>query len=290
MLTKCPNPECGQSYKVKPEYLGQQARCKKCQNVFQVEQHFRDQPLIELPAEEEESAPEQDSSREGKRRSSKEIMRERIQKVSEQVNGLQPSLLAAYKRQENESNTRLLIDMILQRALGYEITDIKAEQRIEGRRADYVLSVKTEDKLVVEVKKIGMPLRGAQIFQASGYAAFAGIPWVVLTNGLVWQLFHISTGEKIASTLVFTIDLKDGLDEEEAEYFYLISKSGISRKNLLDRLWRKMSTLCYDNIVAAILSDEVISKLRALLNKQSGANVRHEDVRSAIENNIFQLS
>ena len=90
--------------------------------------------------------------------------------------------------------------------------------------------------------------------------------------------------------MVFTIDLKDGLDDEEAEYFYLISKWGISRKGLLDRLWRKMSTLCYDNIVAAILSDEVISKLRVLLNKQSGGNVKDEDVRLAIENNIFQLN
>ena len=113
MLTRCPNEECGQTYKIKPEFIGQRARCKRCQNVFLVEHYFRNQELIDLPVEDETEEEQSEKSERGTgRRSSKEIMRDRINVISDHVNDILPSLLTAHKRQENESNTRLLIDMI----------------------------------------------------------------------------------------------------------------------------------------------------------------------------------
>lgn len=290
MLTRCPNENCLQTYRVLSSHIGQSARCKRCQRVFQIEEYVKPSELLNLPIEESSEEGEAESNAgKGKRRSSKEIMAEKISFISDEINKIIPALQTSLKRQENESDTRLIIDRILQKALGYDIEDIKTEQRIEGRRADYVLTIGNEDKIIGEVKKIGMPLRDTQIFQASSYAAFSGIPWVFLTNGLVWQLYHISTGEKIETDLVFTVDLKDGLDETEAEHFYLISKAGMARKGLLDKLWRKMSTLCNENIVATVLTDDVVSKIRAVLNKRSAANVSDDDVRGALENILYQL-
>ena len=62
---------------------------------------------------------------------------------------------------------------MLQNILGYKIEDIKTEQKIEGRKADYVLSVKNEDVIVMEAKKIGMSLRDRHIFQATSYGAYS---------------------------------------------------------------------------------------------------------------------
>ena len=217
-------------------------------------------------------------------------MEDHIKDIRAAVEKFLPRLSAALERQENESDTRLLITKMLQKVLGYNLEDIKTEQKVEGRRADYVISFNNEDVLVIEAKKIGMALRDRQIFQATSYGAYSGIKWAILTNAVVWQLYHISTVEKVETDLVFTIDLRDGIDSEEAHYFYLISKTGMSRKNLLDKLWQKISALCYDNIISAILTEDVISKIRMSLTKQTGCRLTNDELRSAIEENIFQLT
>jgi len=38
--------------------------------------------------------------------------------------------------------------------LGYSINEIKTEQRIQGRRADYILSVGNSGEIVVEAKLV----------------------------------------------------------------------------------------------------------------------------------------
>jgi predicted type IV restriction endonuclease len=289
MFTICTNGDCNQKYKIKPEMLGVMARCKKCNNIFNIEEHVQRSKILDLEPPEEETPKEESSELDKQRRSPKEVMEEYIDRIKKEVNEIIPRLNLSYEKKDNESDTRLLINKMLQNILGYKIEDIKTEQKIEGRRADYVLSVKNKDVIVIEAKKIGMSLRDRQIFQATSYGAYSGIKWALLTNALVWQLYHISTGDKIETDLIFTIDLMDGLDDEEAQCFYLISKHGMSRKNILDNLWRKISTLCNDNIVSAILTDEVIAKIRTTLKKQTGYSVTDDELRAAIEENILQL-
>ena len=292
MHTKCPNTECGQEYKIKSEMVGVMARCRKCNSVFEI-QPFEKIVIIDLGEDEfnDENANDDAGDEKKGRRSSQEIIQEKIEDIRIAVNEMMPLLNNALERKENESDTRLILNKMLQKVLGYSIEDMKTEQKIEGRKADYVLSIKGEDSLVIEAKRIGANLREQQIFQATSYGAQSGIKWVILTNAVVWQLYHISTGDKIETDLVFTIELRDGLDDEEAYFFYLISKDGMSRKNLLMNLWQKISTLCYDNIVTAILSEDVISKIRTTLTKQTGFNkVANDDIRNVIEENIFQLT
>lgn len=290
MYTKCSNEECGQKYKVKSEMKGSMGRCKKCNNVFEIKEHVEPPKIIDLDMvgdEHQEYTPE---DKKEKRKSPKEVMEEYIVNIKQEVGSFLPRLNASLERQDNESDTRLLINKMLQKILGYELEDIKTEQKIEGRRADYVLTIKDKDIMIIEAKRIGMALREKQIFQATSYGAYAGIKWALLTNAVVWQLYHISTGDKIETDLIFTIDLRDGLDDDEANCFYLISKPGMYRKGLLDNLWQKISTLCYDNIVGAILTEDVISKIRITLSKQTGYKVTNDELRTAIEENIFQLA
>lgn len=289
MYTICTNDECCQEYRIKPDLLGSKARCKRCNKIFSIEEHIRQPLIIELGGDEEETQEEEAPVEKKKKKSAKEVMEEHMQNIQESINNIMPRLNLSLERKDNESDTRLIIDQMLQNILGYKIEDIKTEQRIEGRRADYVLSIKDRDVIVIEAKRMGMNLREQQTFQATSYGAHSGIKWVILTNGVVWQLYHISTGDKIETDLVFTIELRDGLDEEEAYFFYLISKHGMSRKNLLRNLWKKISTLCYENIVSAILNEDVMSKIRTVLIKQTGFKVTNDEVRNVIENNIFQL-
>jgi predicted type IV restriction endonuclease len=288
IFTKCPNEECSQKYKIKSALLGQQARCKRCSTVFEIEEHVRKPVIIDL-GDDEESEPVEKGAKK-KRRSRQEVMEEHIENIQRKVNDFIPRLEVSLENNENESDTRLLINKMLQQVLGYKLEDIKTEQNVEGRRADYVLSVNNKESLVIEAKKIGMALRDRQIFQATSYGAYSGINWVILTNAMVWQLYHIATEGGIKTDLVFNIDLRDGLDDEEAQHFYLISKHGMSRKGLIDKVWQKISALCYDNIVTAIFTDDVISKIRTTLSKQTGCRLNNEELRDALEENILQLN
>ncbi|MFZ7128324.1 MAG: type I restriction enzyme HsdR N-terminal domain-containing protein [Desulfobacterales bacterium] len=290
IFTKCTNEECGQKYKIKAVLLGQVARCKKCSTVFKIEEFTPPSKIIELGDGQDDSQGGQAPGGNKTRRSPQEVMQEHIDGISSAVEGFLPRLAASLNNQDNESDTRLLINQMLQDILGYRLEDIKTEQKIGGRRADYVLSINNEDALVIEAKKIGMALRDNQIFQASAYAAYSGMKWVVLTNALVWQLYHVSMNERVKTDLVFSIDLMDGLDDTEAWNLYLISKNGMSRKNVLEKAWQKISALCYDNIVEAILTDGVITRIRTTLCKLTGCQLRDEEVRQTIEENIFQLS
>ena len=67
-----------------------------------------------------------------------------------------PALLAAIESSANESNTRMILDRFFIDVLDYDIDEVKAEQNIQGRRADYVLSSNGNDVIVVEAKKAGM--------------------------------------------------------------------------------------------------------------------------------------
>lgn len=290
IFTKCANEDCGQKYRIKSVLLGQTARCKKCNTVFQIAEYTPPSKIIELGADDDDDTESQGNGAKKTRRSPTEVMEEQIEEIKSAVNEFLPRLDASLHNQDNESDTRLLIDKMLQDILGFRIEDIRTEQRIEGRRADYVLQLNNQDALVVEAKRIGVALRENQIFQASAYAAYSGLKWVVLTNALVWQLYHVSTNDRVTTELVFTIDLKDGLDDDEAFNFYLISKNGLSRKNLLDKAWQKISALCYDNIVEAILTDGVITRIRTTLSKATSCPLNDSEVRQTIEENIFQLS
>lgn len=49
------------------------------------------------------------------------------------------------------------------------------------------------------------------------------------------------------------------------------------------------SYLSTDNLINAILTDGVVSKLRTTLTKETGCTLTNEDVRIALENDLFQL-
>lgn len=193
------------------------------------------------------------------------------------------------KTQENETKTRMVLDRIFQEVLGYHMENINPEQDVQGRRADYVLSVDGKNVLVVEVKRAGMPLRDRQIFQATAYGAYAGIRWALLTNLMEWQLYRVSTHERVEAHLVFTVNLRNGLSMDSAYHLALISYDGFRQKDGLEKLYRKINVLSYESLVVALLHQKVVGRIRAILSHQAGQDLTHEEVRTAIERNVLHL-
>lgn len=299
MRTICINPECGQKYNnISQEMIGKIARCKRCTTLFTVEEYIEPAKELAFVLEEdsEDSSQEQEDTAEGqtegkKKRTSQEIINAKIQEIKQSVKSCIPLLMQLLQNNANETETRHGIEVILKEVLGYDlVSDIRKEVPIKGLKADYVAKIKDTNAIAIEAKKIGICLTKSHVYQATNYGALAGIKWVVLTNGLVWQLYRISQGEQYEHHLIFTIDLLDGLDDDEAEFFYLISRHGMCRKNLLENRWQKIRALGSASLISVLLNEDVIAKIRSTLAKETGYKATNEELRQALEDNILQLS
>lgn len=224
-----------------------------------------------------------------KRRSPKQVFSEKATLLKEGLNIFLPQIQSAVDKKINESNTRMILDKIFMDVFGYDIEEIKAEQKIQGRRADYVLTVEGIDAVVVEAKKAGMPLRAKQIFQATSYGAYSGIRWALLTNLITWQVYHISTQDKVEANMVFSIDLLPDIRQEEAEILALISRYGMQRKGLLEKKCNEVRALSHENVIRAIITEDVINKIRLIIKRDTGCNIDNEQIQNVVEE-ILQVS
>jgi stress response protein SCP2 len=195
-----------------------------------------------------------------------------------------PKINAAVESAVNESNTRMILDRFFIDVLDYDIDEVKAEQNVQGRRADYVLSANGNDVIVVEAKKAGMALRDKQIFQATSYGAYSGIRWALLTNLLEWQLYRVSTLEKVEADLIFAIKLSPAISQQDAEKLALISRVFMNHKNNeLEKMWRECNALSNEIVGGILLTDDVISKVRNIIKRDSDCNVTNDQVRTVVE-------
>ncbi len=216
------------------------------------------------------------------RKSPKDVIQENIKYIKNSLIEIKSTIDNAIENKYNESDTRMIIDKIFIDSLGYSIEELKTEQRIQGRRADYILSVNNIDYIVVEAKKAGMTLREKQVFQATSYGAYSGIKWALLTNLNQWQLYYINSGDKIEPELVFCIDL-DVIRDEDVEMLFKISKNGILRKGLLDKVREKNRALSQANIISTLLTDNVLDKIRTTINKDSSYKVSNQELQNVLE-------
>ncbi len=218
-----------------------------------------------------------------KRRTAKQIWDEKVAELQQTLKQFIPQIQAAAEQQVNESNTRMILDRMLTDALGYAMTDIKAEQAIQGRRADYVLRVDNQDLLVCESKRAGLPLKDRHVFQAISYGAYSGIRWALLTNLVSWRVYHIATQDRVTANLVFTVNLLPDMRLEDCERLLLISRYGMTRKGLLAKVWNEVNALTHENMIRAILTDDVINKIRLVIKRDTGCGFDNDTVRHVLE-------
>lgn len=217
------------------------------------------------------------------RRSLKQILQEHSQLLKCNLEPFLPQIKSAINQELNESNTRMILDKIFMDVFGYSIEEIKAEQKIQGRSADYVLSINDVDAVVVEAKKAGMPLRHKQIFQATSYGAYSGIKWVLLTNLVTWQLYHISTQDRVDANLVFSIDVLPNANQDDLERLVFISRYWMEQKSALDKLYNEIKALSYESIIGAIITEDVINKIRLVIKRDTGCDIDNAVIQNTVE-------
>jgi hypothetical protein len=194
-----------------------------------------------------------------------------------------PYLLQAQEQTLNEADTVQRIVKVLEEALGYDgMTEISRESVVKRKYVDLSVKVDGAVKFLVEVKAAGTTLRDRHTDQARSYAAEGNIPWVVLTNGVAWNLYHLTFEEGIEADLVFEVDLAKDPFEQAADQLAILHRESI-RRGLHEELWRRKSALSPQSIGRALFNESVVKMIRREIRRSEGITIDQEHLVSALK-------
>ncbi len=160
------------------------------------------------------------------------------------IENLRRKLPRHKKTSMKEYPTRtIFVDPLLE-ALGWDVRDpdeIELEYpTLDGKSVDYAAKINKKPVLFIEAKALGDPLVDVKaITQVVGYAANAGVEWCILTNGIIYKVYHSTEKAAAPDKLLFEISL----DPKDTE--------GVSVQQIAEQLFR----FSYDSMAKGVLDE-----------------------------------
>lgn len=219
------------------------------------------------------------------------IPRKVIDRFTKQLGTYQKVLQNAKDRDVNESDTVTIITDILAGVFGFDkYTEVTSEQAIRGTFCD--LAVKLDDKInyLIEVKAIGLDLKENHLRQAVNYGANHGIDWVVLTNGVQWEIYRLRFERPIAHDLVCSFNILElnPRQKDDQARLYLLCKEGIS-KEAIEEFHQQVQLVNKFIIGAMLLTEPVINVIRREMRKMAdGVKVTSEDIERVLVSDVLK--
>lgn len=167
--------------------------------------------------------------------------------------------------------------------MGYDgLTEISREQQIKDRYADLAIKIDGVVKFLIEAKAAGVVLRDRYIEQAQRYASEGNIRWVVLTNGLVWHLYHLSFEEGIEYERAFSVDLSADPLDKVSDLLSLLHRKAIT-KGELQVYWEKRVALSAKSVGRVLFFEDTLRLMRREIKRLDGILIDEEDLGAAIQ-------
>jgi hypothetical protein len=212
-------------------------------------------------------------------------------RLARSIGKFQQVLKTARDRDVNESDTVSIIKDMLTEVFGYDkYLDITSEFAIRGTYCDLAIKIDSKVEYLIETKAIGLELKESHLRQVIEYGANTGAQWVILSNGLVWQVYKIRFEKPIDRDLVceFSFDELDSKNEEHLEKLFIICKEGLA-KAAREEFHEKVLTVNRFLLGALVLGDEVVTIIRRELRKLSaGVFVTSEEILKVLSNEVLK--
>ncbi|WP_424533801.1 type I restriction enzyme HsdR N-terminal domain-containing protein [Sphaerisporangium viridialbum] len=192
-------------------------------------------------------------------------------------------------RDANEGDTRLLVTDFLCDGLGYDkYEELTTEYQVKGEFADYGIRIDKQLVAFIEVKRCTQKLGVKHLRQVQMYAVNEGVEWMVLTNGQVWQVYHLTGGLPVVIDLALEVDLLGGtgLTAKTDALFYL-SKDAFKRR-LIDDLWKARAATSPKSLAQVMLSDVVLDAVRKEVRRQTGHNAEAKDLSRILREEVLR--
>lgn len=180
----------------------------------------------------------------------------------------------------NEADTVRVVTRMLTDMMGYdEYSEITAEYQHKGTYRDLAIKIGDTIHFIIEVKSIGSTLKDSHLQQAVDYAANQGIDWVMLTNGVNWEVHKVIFKKPISFEKVFALDFTETTprNKRAIEQIFSICREGVS-KDILGDVHEERRVTNRHTIANLILSDPVLKAIKREIRKMS-KGVRIEDAQ-----------
>ena len=214
-----------------------------------------------------------------------------VERYMKTISKFQRVLKIARDRDVNEADTVSIVQDILAEVFGFEkYLEITSEYAIRNTYCD--LAIKIDDKIqyLLEVKAIGLTLKAAHLQQAINYGANHGVQWVVLTNGIIWELYRIRFERPIDYDLVSPFNFLElnPRKAEDQQKLFLLSKRGLS-KSVREDYFERVQSVNRFVIGAIVLNENIIGAIRRDIRKlASGIKVEDKEVEEILRNEVLK--
>ena len=212
-------------------------------------------------------------------------------RLTRSVGKYQQLLQAARDRDVNESDTVSIIKDMLADVFGYDkYTEVSSEFAVRRTYCDLVVKVENKVEYMIEAKAIGIDLKESHLRQAIEYGANEGVQWVILSNGVVWQVYKIRFEKPISTDLVCSLNFMeiDPKNEDDQEKMFILCKEGL-RKDAREAFHEKLLVVNRFILGALILGDKVLGVMRRELRKLSdGVLVDVGEISKVLTNEVLK--
>lgn len=214
-----------------------------------------------------------------------------IDRFIKEVGRFQKILKSAKDRDVNESDTVTIIVDMLSTIFGYDkYAEITSEQAIRGTYCDLAIKLNDSIKYLIEVKAIGLHLKENHLRQTINYGINHGISWVVLTNGINWEIYKIKFEKLVGFDLVCKFNFLDlnSRKKDDQNMLFLLCKGGIAKAAIED-FHEHLQNVNRFIISAILLSEPIISLIRRELKKVSPTvKPSNEEVKKILKGEVLK--
>jgi hypothetical protein len=212
-------------------------------------------------------------------------------KFQKRVGKFQRILKKASDSDLNEADTVTIVNDILCEVFGFDkYLEITSEYAIRGTYCDLAVKVEDNVKYLIEVKSISLDLKESHLRQAVDYGAHEGIQWVVLTNGLIWQVYSIVLKKTVEYEKVFEIDFLrlNPRKTQDHELLFLLAKEGL-RKDVISEYHERIQSVNKNVISAILLSEPILNLLKRELRRMNpGIRVDAAEIEAILRNDVIK--
>ena len=214
-----------------------------------------------------------------------------IERFSKSIGKFQKVLKKAKDRDVNESDTVSIVTDILADVFGYDkYLEVTSEFAIKSTYCDLAIKIDGNIEFLIEVKAIGIDLKDNHLSQVVNYAANHGTQWIILTNGLIWEIYKIRFERPIGCDLVCTIDFPEIIakKKEDQEKLFIICKEGLNKGARKD-FFEKVQSVNRFVAGALIRNDAVVNVIRKELRKMSpGIKVDNMEIGKLLQSEVLK--
>jgi predicted type IV restriction endonuclease len=193
-------------------------------------------------------------------------------------------------RDANEGDTRLLVTDFLCDGLGFDkYADLTTEYQVKGEFADYGLRLERDLVAFIEVKRVATKLAAKHLRQVEMYAVNEGVEWVILTNGAVWQVYHLTAGLPVVIDLAIEVDLlSDQTVAQKANQLFYLTRESLKRWQI-DALWKTKRATSPRSLADTVLSETVAEAVRKELRRRTGQNVEATEIARLLRETVLRV-